>query len=338
MKYSLAFILLVSTLYLPVYSQNTEDSTVYYETYPDQLVIRTYLSRKYTGLGLNVDEVHYWYRPNSTLNMGVGATYDGLTLNLAYGFGFLNPNKSRGETKYFDLQAHAYPKDWVVDFFGQFYNGYYLERGSPSEISNELRIFPEMKLRKLGASVQYLFNGDKFSYRAAFLQNEWQKISAGSFMAGVEMYGGQVRNAGGILHAQAKVRNFDQIKYFEIGPNLGYAYSWIIKKHFFVTLSASTSLALGKTNLNFEDGTDQSNWSVRPNYFIRGFTGYNSDKWSVNVNYVYNQVNLVPVEDYLINLGTGNYRLNIIYRISPREGLSKKLNWVSRLKNKLRGN
>lgn len=233
------------------------------------------------------------------------------------------------------MQAHAYPKDWVIDLFGQFYNGYYLERGSPSKISNDLRIFPEMKLRKLGASVQYLFNGDKFSYRAAFLQNEWQKISAGSFMAGVEMYGGQVRNAGGILHAQAKARNFDQIKYFEIGPNLGYAYSWVIKKHFFVTLSAATSLALGRTYLNFEDGNDQSNWSVRPNYFIRGFTGYNSDKWSVNVNYVYNQVNLVPVEDYLINLGTGNYRLNIIYRISPGEGLSKKLSWVSRLKNKL---
>ncbi|MBR9774847.1 MAG: DUF4421 domain-containing protein [Cytophagales bacterium] len=335
MKYSLAFILLILTLHPPVLAQDTVDSIAYYQTYPDQLVLRTYMSRKYTGLGLRIEDVHYWYRPNSTLNMGVGATFEGLTLNLAYGFGFLNPDKSRGETKYLDLQAHAYPKDWVIDFFGQFYNGYYLERGSSIEIRNDLRIFPGMKLRKLGASVQYLFNGDKFSYRAAFLQNEWQKISSGSFLAGVEMYGGQVRNAEGILPSEANAINFDQIKYFEIGPNLGYAYSWVFKKHFFITLSAATSLALGRTYLNFEDGHNQSNWSVRPNYFLRGFTGYNSDKWSVNVNYVYNQVNLVPVNDYLINLGTGNYRLNVIYRISPRGGLSKKLNWVSRLKNKL---
>lgn len=335
MKYFFAFMLFFLTSHKVVIAQASVDSIEYYKTYPEKLVVRTYMSRKYTGLGVKVADESYWYRPNSTLNMGVGATYDGLTLNLAYGFGFLNPNKERGESKYLDLQGHAYPKKWVIDFFGQFYNGYYLERGSPSGISNEARILPHMKLRKLGASVQYLFNGDKFSYRAAFLQNEWQKISAGSLLAGLEIYGGQVRNASGILQAASRAKNFDQIKYFEIGPNLGYAYSWIFKKHFFITLSAASSLSLGRTYLNFEDGSNKSHWSVRPNYFLRGFTGYNSDRWSVNVNYVYNQVNLVPVEDYIINLGTGNYRLNIIYRISPGDGLSKKLHWVRGLKNKL---
>lgn len=335
MKFSLAFIFFVLTFHRPVIAQDAVDSIAYYKTYPDQLVLRTYMSRKYTGLGLTIEDERYWYRPNTTLNMGVGATYDGLTLNLAYGFGFLNPEKNRMDSKYLDLQGHAYLKKMVIDFFGQFYNGYYLERPSTLSPESRLTFFPNMKLRKIGASIQYLFSGEKFSYRAAFLQNEWQKLSAGSFMAGIEVYGGQVRNSGGMLHPEVNARNFDQIKYFEIGPNLGYAYSLVIKKHYFVTLSASTSLSLGRNYLNFEDGNNQSNWSVRPNYFLRGFTGYNSDKWSVNVNYVYNQVNLVPVDDYLINLGTGNYRLNVIYRISPRNGLSKKLNWISRLKNKL---
>lgn len=88
MKYSLAFIFFVLTFHRPVLAQDAVDSIAYYKTYPDQLVLRTYMSRKYTGLGLKVENVHYWYRPNSSLNMGVGVTFDGLTLNLAYGFGF----------------------------------------------------------------------------------------------------------------------------------------------------------------------------------------------------------------------------------------------------------
>jgi len=335
MKYIFALALSFLTFHGTVVAQESIDSTEYYKTYPDKLVLRTYMSRKYTGLGLKIGDENYWYRPNSTLNMGVGATYDGLTLNLAYGFGFLNPDRNRGESKYLDLQVHAYPKNWVIDFFGQFYNGYYLQRGSTSGSTNESRMFPDMKLRILGASVQYLFNGDKFSYRAAFLQNEWQKKAAGSFMTGMEIYGGQVRNAIGILHSQSVAKNFDQIKYFEVGPNFGYAYSWIIKKHFFFTLSAASSLSLGRTYLSFEDGTEKSNWSIRPNYLIRGFTGYNSDRWSINVNYVYNQVNLTPVSGYKINLGTGNYRLNLIYRISPGPGLRKKLYLIDKLKGKL---
>lgn len=335
MKYIFALALSFLTFHGTVVAQEFIDSTEYYKTYPDKLVLRTYMSRKYTGIGLKIGDENYWYRPNSTLNMGVGATYDGLTLNLAYGFGFLNPDRNRGESKYLDLQVHAYPKNWVIDVFGQFYNGYYLERKNINVANNESRIFPEMKLRKLGASVQYLFNGDKFSYRAAFLQNEWQKRSSGSFMAGLEVYGGQVRNAGGILHSLSYRKNFDQIKYFEIGPNIGYAYTWVIKKHFFITLSAASSLVLGRTYLSFEDGTEKSNWSIRPNYLIRGFTGYNSDRWSINVNYVYNQVNLTPVSGYKTNLGTGNYRLNLIYRISPGPGLRKKLYLIDKLKGKL---
>jgi hypothetical protein len=64
----------------------------YIQSFYEKLTVRLYLSRKFTNVQL-VDlseEVHLDYEPNSTLNMGVGATYRGFTLNLAYGFGFLN--------------------------------------------------------------------------------------------------------------------------------------------------------------------------------------------------------------------------------------------------------
>lgn len=320
-------------------AQDTEPDSMYYQAFPTKLTGRYYFSRKYTGLGLSKEGNTLHYMPNSTLNMGVGVTYQNLTLNLAYGFGFINPERGRGNTDYLDLQAHAYPKNWVIDLFGQFYNGYYLQQSDIPLADGETGLFPDMKLRKVGASVQYLFNGDKFSYRAAFLQNEWQQRSAGSFLAGMETYGGQIRNQNGILPGSLMMESdLRQIKYMEWGPNIGYAYSLIIKKHFFITVSAASGVSVGRTSLHFADGNEQRNWAVRPNYFLRGFTGYNSQRWSVNINYVYNQVNLAPVAGYRVNTGTGNYRLNFIYRFSPGPKLSKKLSWIDRTVEKLSGN
>lgn len=332
MKFLVAIISLVCFFCGNVSAQSTTDSTAYYISYPEKLTGRFYFSRKYTGMGLKKEERDYWYMPNSTLNMGAGLTYQNLTLNLATGFGFLNPERGRGDSKYLDLQAHAYPKNLVIDLFGQFYNGYYLSRPENYLNTSAYNVFPDMKMRKVGASVQYLFNGDKFSYRAAFLQNEWQQKSAGSFLAGFEIYGGQVRNQNGILPLAEQGELFGQIKFIEFGPNLGYAYSLIIKKHFFFTLSATSSLSLGRTAMQFGPDGQRSSWGIRPNYFLRGFTGYNSEKWSVNVNYIYNQVNLSPVAGYKVNAGTGNYRLNLIYRFSPGPWLSRKLEWIDTLK------
>ncbi|WP_439483353.1 DUF4421 domain-containing protein [Cyclobacterium plantarum] len=337
MKILLVVISLAFFSSLPVSAQSNPDSTAYYLSYPEKLTGRFYFSRKYTGMGLEKGEKKLWYMPNSTLNMGAGLTYQNLTLNLATGFGFLNPDRGRGDSKYLDLQAHAYPKNLVIDFFGQFYNGYFLKRPQNQFGTEGPLVFPDMKMRKVGASVQYLFNGDKFSYRAAFLQNEWQQKSAGSFLLGFEVYGGQALNQNGLLPPDERAELFDQIKFFEFGPNLGYAYSLIIKKHFFITLSATSSLSLGRTSMQFEPDGQRSSWGIRPNYFLRGFTGYNSEKWSVNVNYVYNQVNLSPVAGYKVNAGTGNYRFNFIYRFSPGPRLSRRLEWIDALKASLLG-
>ncbi|WP_375584313.1 DUF4421 domain-containing protein [Cyclobacterium xiamenense] len=338
MKFSLLFVIVWMCWVGECHGQQTGQEPRYYQTYPSKLTSRFYFSRKYTGMGLEKDGQGLWYMPNSTLNTGVGLSYQNMTLNLAYGFGFANPERGRGETNYLDLQAHVYPKNWVIDLFGQFYNGYYLGQDNLPFPDREELLFPDMKLRKVGASVQYLFNGDKFSYRAAFLQNEWQQRSAGSFMAGMELYGGQVRNQSGILPAALRTQ-FDlrQIKFMEWAPTIGYAYSLIVKKHFFLTLSAASGPSIGRTSLRDATEAVERNWAVRPNYFLRGFTGYNSERWSVNVNYVYNQVNLAPVAGYRVHVGTGNYRFNLVYRFAPGPKLGKKLHWVERTKEKLLG-
>lgn len=336
MKQSIVFLILLSIFSSSkIQAQDAALDTSYYETFPEHLNGRFYFSQKYTGLKLADKDAdkEYLYMPNTTLNMGVGATYKNLTLNLAYGFGFLNPEKGKGETKYLDAQAHVYPRKMVIDLFLQLYKGFYLTDGLGAAAGENYLTRPDMKIQKIGASVQYVFNHGKFSYRAAFLQNEWQKKSAGTFLLGAEMYGGLAHEESNLIPdalIDDPSRNFKTIRFFELGPNAGYAYTLVIKKHFFVTASATANLGVGYSTHHGENGR-HTQWGINPNYFLRGFAGYNSSRWSINANYVHNNVQLPENGSFSNAMMTGNYRLNFIYRFLPGPKLKKRLGVIDRV-------
>ena len=297
------------------------DST-YYVSYEDQITSRFYFSKKYTSLKFRDAGANYniTYRPNTTLNMGVGATYRWATLNLAYGFGFLNPERGRGKTKYLDLQFHTYGRKFIMDVFGQFYKGFFLTPGSTNSQQQQY-LRPDLDVNQIGTSIQYVLNHQKFSYRASFLQNEWQKKSAGTFIFGLEIYNGRVKADSTIIptfvNSEESNREIRRFKFFEIGPNIGYAYTWVVKQHFFLTGSASVSLDFGINKTTDKDGEERTS-GISPNTFLRFFGGYNSNKWAVSLIYVANGVSLATNKiDEQIILNTGNFRLNYIYRFIP---------------------
>jgi hypothetical protein len=153
------------------------------------------------------------------------------------------------------------------------------------------------------------------------LQNEWQKKSAGRFIFGVEAYGGRIKADSTLIptfanNEQAQ-RDIKLMRFFEIGPNAGYAYTWVIKNHFFLTGSASLSLDFGVNRVFDREGSERTR-GVSPNTFLRFFGGYNSSKWAISVIYVTNSVSLATgkIERQII-LNTGNFRVNFIYRFVP---------------------
>jgi hypothetical protein len=334
-------ILLILSFFFIIESHAQDEAdSAYYISFPEQLTTRFYFSRKYTSVRLKERSGAYdlTYIPNTTLNMGVGATYQNLTLNLAYGFGFLNPDRGRGDGRFLDLQAHLYPKKFVIDFFGQFHKGFYIPMPEQffSLSGDRYLTFPDMRTRKIGASVQYLFSPEKFSFRAAFLQHELQQRSGSTFLLGFEMYGGQALNEFGIVPTvllNSPDNRFDRIRFFEFGPNLGYAATLVIKKHFFLTGSLSTNLALGYSTLD-KEGNNVTVWGVNPNLFSRVFAGYNSARWSINANYVLNTVNLPTVDQVGPAFMTGNYRLNFVYRFLPGPKLNRYLRIIDDTKAK----
>ena len=312
-------------------SAQAQEDTTYYVNYRKMLTTRVYVSRKYTSLFIREinDGSRIALEPNSTLNLGVGATYNDFTLNLAYGFNFMNANRDQVNTRYLDLQAHIYPKNWVIDLFGQFYTGFFLRSytGPLSDIPPELA-FPEMQVRKFGANVQHLLSGDKLSLKAAFLQSAWQKKSAGSVVVGFEFYFGRANDDTNILtEFIPDTLAFSRLNFVEFGPNLGYVHTLVIAKHFFITGMVSGNIGLGNTTIS-SDSQREGKWGLNSNYFLRGFVGYNGPLWSINANYVHNNVRIEQARSYTMDFQTGNYRINFVYRFAVGPKLKPYLDYV----------
>lgn len=322
------------------HGQSHYDST-YIRSFKHYLLGRFYLSKKFTQLNFRhrYNDYRLRYTPNTTLNMGLGATYKWATLNLAYGFGFLNPEHNRGDTRYLDLQFHFYGNRFTLDMLGQFYTGFYLPKDKRVFSSDDYYIRPDLRVSAIGGSLQYIFNHSRFSYRAAYLQNEWQKKSAGSFLAGIELYGGRVSADSSIVPysfiQDANAGTVEGIRFIKIGPNGGYAYTWVYKGNFFISGTAVISLNAGVNRIYSKEGTS-TYVELRPNTLFRISVGYNFARWSINVGYVSTALYFSGERTNSVTIHTGNYRLNLVYRFYPSKKVKRYLNVVDEVSDEIK--
>ncbi len=311
-----------------------QHDTTYYNVYDDKITGRFYFSQKYTIITVHDEKnkIDLSYRPNTTLNMGVGATYRWATLNLAYGFGFLNPERGQGKTQYLDLQFHNYGRKVVYDAFGQFYKGFFLGPKGLGRTDGQYYLRPDLFIYELGLNAQYVFNHKRFSHKAGSHQSEWQKKSAGSFLLGAEVYWGHINGDSSIVptnvNKEAAAREIKQLYFWQLGPNLGYAYTLVIKRHFFVTGSLTVSYDYGE-NTSFDQNGSYHESGFTPNTFIRIFTGYNSDVWALSIVYVNDTVNLATGGSATrATVNTGNIRVNLVRRFPIKKKLQKMLDII----------
>ncbi len=321
-KIYICFLLLFSHVFNSTAQEKISGyDTAFVERGSNKMLLRLYTSRKYTDLVANVsnEEKGYRFLPNSGLNLGVGFTYQRFTLNVAAPLSFMNPNRYKDWPKYLDMQVHVYPKNFIIDFLGQFYHGYSID---PKYLQNSSEAYPreDMKIITLGMNVNYLFFGEKLSLLASFNQSEIQKKSAFSPFVGFEAYGGSIKGDSLLLPTTELIEdnvNFSKSRYFQAGPNAGLAGTLVFGGGFFLTAVASANLSAGFSE--WENQNISKKWGVVPTYFLRGFFGYNNRRFSINANYVYKHSNLVRVDSYNNSINTGNYRINLIYKISVSE-------------------
>ena len=314
---------------------NRGNDTTYYEYFPGSITTRFYFSQKYTAFTLRAKDARdLRYLPNTTLNMGIGATYHNFSLNLAYGFPFLNTDDNKGDTKYLDLQGHFYTPATAIDFYGQFYKGYHLNGGFNAPVGKDYYYRPDAKVTLVGLSYYHVFNSKRFSYRAAMIQNEWQKKSAGSLLLGAEAYYGVMKDsaawAPSSIEANYPQRGINQINYVSIGPGVGYAYTLVLFQHIYFTGSVTGNLNF---NIATEHSSDKNNhFSIQPVARWRAAAGYNGRVWNVSANWVADNLPFRgDATESKYDLQTGNYRFIIARRLYPGPKLKRLLRFPDKI-------
>ena len=293
------------------------DST-YIHSYRGYLVGRMLFNRKYTRMNITNERANYFVRyiPNKTVSIGAGISYKFATLN--FSTGVLEPDNSRGHTRNFDFQFHRYGRKITIDVLLQLYKGFYVPNNKYAPAGKEFYVRPDLHINAAGASVQHLFNHRRFSYRAAFQQTEIQKKSAGTFLLGAELYAGSFSGDSTIVPTtllQDTADPLNRLKFVELGPNGGYAHTFVYRK-FFVTGSLTFALNAG-INRYFNSRGASTSFGISPNTVFRVSTGYGVKRWSINLLYISTALQLAKSDDLAVVVNAGNYRMNVIYRFTP---------------------
>lgn len=325
---------LVTTLQTLLAQNRTAiDNDPYYTTFEEQITTRLYLAKKYTSLIMKAaPEIQSLrYRPNSLTTMGISGSYKALSLSFGTGFGFLNPNKEeKGKTRSFDFGSHIYTRDWVTDIYAQFYKGYYLSLGGPAGTADKNYYKrPDIKVNLLGLSAYRLLNGERFSYRAGFLQTEWQKKSAGSVLLGAEVYYGTMKGDSALVPSHISSyypqQGIQRVRLLELGPGAGYAYTAVWEENLFLTGSLTVNADISMVKEVSAAGS-ANRTSVSPNATLRAVAGYNSDEWAATISWLHNATNAKGrSSNYEYGIKTGEFKITLAKRFTPGNKLKGRL-------------
>lgn len=234
----------------------TAFDTAYVADYSRILTTRAYISTKFNRLVLGglQEAKDLEYRPNNRVNFGLGASYHALTLNIGVGIPGVNNNQDKyGTTRYLDAQANIHTRRWATNLFLQGFRGYYISSHAKQELgwvqATTYPTRPDLRQFNVGVSTVHIFNNGRFSYRAAFNQDAWQRRSQGSFLVGGYFTYFHLRADSSLVpealatdfRADLHLRKGD---FLDLGPSAGYAYTLVVHEHWFITGSAVAGVGI----------------------------------------------------------------------------------------------
>jgi hypothetical protein len=309
--------LLICTLFIDVTSITpgfAQRDTSYIGNYTQKLSINGFIYYDIMRLTNAITELDYI--PNNPSGIGAGFSYKNFLFDINYGHKLSSMTDEKyGKTQSFDFQLHKYSNKYVGDFYIQRYRGFHLEEDS---LTIDESLFPDLEIFQMGIVGQYIFNGHKFSYQAAFNQNEKQLKSSGSFLLGGGIYYFNIESDSSFIFNDKKT-----ISSFQWGINGGYAYNWVIKKHWLVSGSFTFGLNLGNQYIKSFFG---KGFNLEPSFLPRLSIGYNCEKWSFGMKYVGSILTWVYAKDSKINLQGGQFEMTYIRRIDIKPKLKTKSN------------
>ena len=321
MKNLLLISVLLAVWISQIHSQDEmpeDSSNQYIEDLTQLFNLRVYTLTKLNTLEIISPPERIILRPNGNTNFGIGFNYKRLGLAVAVGRPLSQSSIEKyGLTNRLDMQVSMYGKRIGLDGFIQWYQSYYM--ANPSDYVNwDKPYYPQendLQVFSIGASGFYLFNSEKFSYRAAYLRNEIQKRSAGSFSSGIFFYHDMVHSENGFLpseiadsvQADFDLKDFDAIS---LGILIGYQHTFVIRDNFFINFQVTPGLGYRRFNVRAVGG--ESSHENNPAWQVLGRTALGYEfKWfylGVMGSIVWRSY---KYKDYEVDLGTEQFRFTI---------------------------
>lgn len=330
-KFIIFSIIFFSCLYVFPQQDTTvisnDSAHVYYSDQSDLLALRLYLLLKFNTIDISQNNKHFVLAPNSPLSIGVGFNFKGL--GLALGIGLPRSAKSinrYGSTSRLDIQMSIYSRLIGGDAYLQLYKGYY--NANPEDFMpwNEdyYPKIPDMQSISFGANIYYVFNHKKFSNKAAYSRTQIQQKSAGSVVLGYFLNYDEVDSPNGFIPAEFPDtigNDFDikSFRYFATGLSVGYMYTWVISKSFF--MNAALIPGFGMKDIKLTDSEGESGVEQHPHaqLLVRGALGYENKHFYAGLTGMA-LIRNIKYKDYEINLATEQVR----FFIGKRFGVGKK--------------
>lgn len=215
---------------------------------------------------------------NRPLNLGIGFGYDSLftlfdkSWDLSLEFRYNLPfTTSDGHTNShaFESGLNFFPGDWWISGNLRYYSGF------STKIKDEPRDrikFVDMSVTDMYISALWMASANgKFSPRSAYFLERRQKHSAGSIVVGGRLQRNIAEDNDGILLYENNRRDITTT-----WVDMGYTYSFIFKRGYFLNLWGVLGLAYGR--IVAEDDN-----VLLPEFETRSAFGYLGEKWSWNI-------------------------------------------------------
>ena len=265
---------------------NTFDSS-YITGYTGLLTARLFLLFQNASLFVNpgserISKISY--RPNVNVRVGIAGFWKWFGLGLSIENPFYKTDQDTyGKTNTLDLRVNAFGRYVAGEFFFQQYHGFYIN--SPEGPGDKHYIIPDMQTLSLGIAGYWIYNAKRFSIRAAYIQNECQKKSAGSLVVRPSFLYYRISSAHGIIPAEF-VDNYlipyenliSGGDFYSVGLSPGYVYTLVFLKHCYLTAAAFPGVAAQFSSWrNDVKSSNGFEFSLQLNARIA--LGYNSGKW-----------------------------------------------------------
>lgn len=269
-------------------------------SYSDKLGVYLYGISKYSNFhfkeaGQRNDSV-LRYSPNGNFNLGAGFSYKWLGIGAAFNIGFVNNDDAlKGETSSLDLQVDLYSKRYFFNGNFQYYSGYYWQ--NPEDFYPEwdgedsLVVRPDISTVTLGVNGVYVFNHERFSFKAAYQYNERQIKSAGSMLLGIRfsIYGVDADSSFVPSHLHEyfpKSTEIGGLSSLSLGASFGYTHTFVLGKYVFINGLLMTGLntqAIATHDINDEELESVS--KISTNFTFRMAIGVNKPKVYYGMNF-----------------------------------------------------